>query len=188
MKKEYVHALWVSVLSVLGLMSCQENEHMIYGEKAAVYFSTLTENDSLSYSFAAGLTEEDVVSIPVTIIGEQSPEVRKIAFSVDPASTAVEGTHFKNLPAEQLLPAGAVETSIDVTVMDNELENGDVTLILNLETNDDFDLGKTGHYESTGETFVLGYAAVALLWQLFKSETSVVHTDSGIRLSACNGF
>ncbi len=148
MKKEYVHALWVSVLSVLGLMSCQENEHMIYGEKAAVYFSTLTENDSLSYSFAAGLTEEDVVSIPVTIIGEQSPEVRKIAFSVDPASTAVEGTHFKNLPAEQLLPAGAVETSIDVTVMDNELENGDVTLILNLETNDDFDLGYKGRRQA----------------------------------------
>lgn len=147
MKKIYLHSLWMALL-LLGTVSCQENERMIYAEKAAVYFSSVTEKDSISYSFAAGLTDEDVVSIPVKIIGEQVSYDRKIALSVDPASTAEEGTQYKNLPTELVLPAGAVETNINITVMNNRLDEGDVKLILNLKTNDDFDLGYEGQHKA----------------------------------------
>lgn len=126
------------------LAGCQENDRMIYEEKPAVYFSSVTEEDSISYSFAAGLTNEDVVNIPIRIIGEQVSYERKIALYADPSSTAVEGVQYKELPTEVTLPAGDVETNIPVTVMNNELENGDVRLIINLKSNDDFDLGYSG--------------------------------------------
>lgn len=144
MKKIY---LWMALLSS-SMVGCQENERMIYTEKASVYFSSLTENDSISYSFASGLTNEDVVNIPVRIIGEQVPYDRKIALSVDPVSTATEGVQYKDLSTTLVLSAGMVEANVSVTVMNRNLEEGDVSLVLNLETNEDFDLGYAEHLKA----------------------------------------
>ena len=126
------------------LWGCQENERMLYEEKPAVYFSTVTEKDSISYSFASGLKDEDVVSIPVRIIGTSIDKDRSIFVEVDPASTAKEGVHYKNLSKSVVLKAGNIETAINITVMNEDLKNGDVKLILNLKSSEDFDLGYTG--------------------------------------------
>lgn len=53
----------------IAFSSCSENDHLVYQEKAKAYFSTLTNEDSLSYSFAAGTVESDKVEIPIMIIG-----------------------------------------------------------------------------------------------------------------------
>lgn len=126
------------------LWGCQENERMLYEEKPAVYFSTVTEKDSISYSFASGLKDEDVVSIPVRIIGTSIDKERTIAVEVDPVSTAKEGVHYKDLSKSVALKAGDVEANVKITVMNKDLEKGDVKLILNLKPSDDFDLGYTG--------------------------------------------
>ncbi len=126
------------------LLGCQENERVLYTEKSAVYFSSMTEKDSIFYSFASGLTDEDIVSIPMRIIGTSTDKDRYIMVEVDPASTAKKGVHYKDLSESVLLEAGSVETEIKVTVMNRELEHGDVKLILNLKASEDFDLGYTG--------------------------------------------
>ena len=126
------------------LWGCQENERMLYEEKPAVYFSTVTEKDSIFYSFASGLKDEDVVSIPVRIIGASVDKDRSISVEVDPVSTAKEGVHYKNLPKSVVLEAGDIETAVNITVMNEDLKNGDVKLILNLKSSEDFDLGYAG--------------------------------------------
>lgn len=131
-----------TVLS-LGLASCSENETAIYQGNSAVYFSETTADDSLQYSFASGLKSEDVVQIPVRIIGKSANEDRAIAYEVSRESTAKEGIHYKPLPGEARLPPGSVETTIDVTVVDgdSELEKSVVELIIELKANDSFVLG-----------------------------------------------
>mgnify|MGYP000255443279 CR=1 FL=1 len=57
------------LLTLIGLAGCQENERMLYEAKSAVYFNSPVEGDSLSYSFASGEKTEDVVNIPIRIIG-----------------------------------------------------------------------------------------------------------------------
>lgn len=123
--------------------SCQENEYSTYSGPSAIYFSEISVEDSLQYSFASGLKSEDVVSIPIKIIGPSSPEDRVIYFMTDARSTAKEGVHYKEFPQHVVLPAGQVETNIEVTVMDNdpELEDGTVDLILQLLSKGDFVLG-----------------------------------------------
>lgn len=143
MKKFLLVNVWAMLIGC-SLLGCQENERVLYTEKPAVYFSSMTEKDSIFYSFASGLTDEDIVSIPVRIIGTSIDKDRYIMIEVDPTSTAKKGVHYKDLSESVLLEAGNVETEIKITVMNRELENGDVKLILNLKTNEDFSLGYAG--------------------------------------------
>lgn len=143
MKKFLLVNVW-AILIGCGLLGCQENERVLYAEKPAVYFSSVTEEDSLFYSFASGLTDEDVVFIPVRIIGTSVDKDRSVSIEVDPESTAKKGVHYKDLGESVQLKAGSVETDIQVTVMNKELGNGDVKLILNLKPSEDFDLGYAG--------------------------------------------
>ncbi len=142
--KKYLLLPVCGLLIGLSLTGCQENDRMLYEEKPAVYFSSVTEKDSIIYSFAAGLTDEDVVSVPVRIIGVSTNGDRNISIEVDPVSTAKENVHYKDIPESVVLKAGEVETAIKVNVMNKDLKGGDVSLILNLKSNDDFDLGYSG--------------------------------------------
>lgn len=147
MKKLLLISVWAMLIAGF-LYSCQENDRVLYTEKPAVYFSSVTEEDSISYSFASGLMDEDLVAIPVRIIGTSTVKDRTINVTVDPVSTAKEGTHYKNLSESVILKGGEVETEIKVTVMNNDLENGDVKLVLNLLENEDFDLGYIGSWKA----------------------------------------
>lgn len=142
MKKILLINVWAILM--LSLLGCQENERVIYSEKGAVYFSSVTEEDSIFYSFASGLKDEDVVSIPIKIIGTSISQDRTISIEVNPESTAKEGVHYKDLSKTTVLKAGDVEAILKVTVQNKELVNGDVKLILNLIPNEDFDLGYAG--------------------------------------------
>lgn len=117
---------------------------MIYSDKGAVYFSSVTEEDSIFYSFASGLKDEDIVSIPIKIIGTSISQNRTISIEVNPESTAKEGIHYKDLAKTIVLKAGDVEAILKVTVLNKELTNEDVKLILGLMPNEDFDLGYAG--------------------------------------------
>lgn len=142
MKKIKIFAFATAVMAMTGAMiSCSENDHPIYEEKPRAYFSTLTDADSISYSFASGTKAEDMVYIPVKIIGQSLGKERKIAISVDPQSTAVEGIHYSDLTKEVTVKADSVASSVSLKVYDKQLEQGDVTLLLNIASNEDFDMG-----------------------------------------------
>ena len=127
----------------MGVASCTENEHVVYLEKARAYFSSLTDEDSISYSFASGAKQEDVIEIPITIIGEKTEKDRTVALAVNQASTAKEGVHYSDLTTTVVMKAGEVKANATVKVYDKQLEAGDVSLVLDIVPNADFDNGYT---------------------------------------------
>lgn len=141
--KKILNVIGVSVTLGLLLTGCEENERMLYSAPSAVYFSEMTSEDSLQYSFASGLKEMDTVSIPLMIIGEKVSYPRQIQVEVDASSTAQENVHYKLSSTVIELPAGEVNAAVPVVVMDNDesLEFGSVALVLNLKANEDFVLG-----------------------------------------------
>lgn len=130
----------VAIPSLL-LSGCQENGRVMYTDKPAVYFSSLTQDDSLTYSFASGLHEKDTVRIPVRIIGESVGHDRTFAVVADAATTATEGVNYNLLTKTVTLPADSVNTTVDVEVINRELSAGDKSVVLNLLSGDDFALG-----------------------------------------------
>ena len=141
--KKILNVIGVSVTLGLLFTGCEENERMLYSAPSAVYFSEMTSEDSLQYSFASGLKEMDTVSIPLMIIGEKVSYPRQIQVEVDASSTAQENVHYKLSSTVIKLPAGEVNAAVPVVVMDNDesLEFGSVVLVLNLKANEDFVLG-----------------------------------------------
>lgn len=133
------------LLSLLCLGACQKNERMLFEAKSAVYFSSTLDGDSLSYSFASGEKTEDIVNIPVRIIGASTKETRSIAFEIDPASTAQEGIHYSDLPETISLMPDSVNAYLPVHVLAENLNNQSVSLILRLQSNEEFDLGFPEH-------------------------------------------
>lgn len=126
------------------MTSCSENERLVFHEKPCVYFNSVTETDSIPYSFAAVIQDTATVNVPVEIIGEAVNEDRAVAFQADPASTAKAGTHYDLPAAEVKVPAGKVVAQIPVKVYNKDLEAGDVALLLRLVPNSNFDLGYAG--------------------------------------------
>ena len=141
--KKILNVIVLSLTLGLLLTGCEENERMLYSAPSAVYFSEMTSEDSLQYSFASGLKEIDTVSIPLMIIGEKVSYPRQIQVEVDASTTAQENVHYKLSSTVIELPAGEVNAAVPVVVMDNDesLEFGSVALVLNLKANEDFVLG-----------------------------------------------
>ncbi|MDY5813542.1 MAG: DUF4843 domain-containing protein [Bacteroides sp.] len=131
------------------LMGCQENERLQYMRPGAAYFSTLTVTDSLSYSFVSGLKTEDVVKIPIRIIGEVSEKDRFITIAVSPESTAQEGIHYRDLTRKVVLGAGRLETAVELQVLKQGLEKRDVKLVLQLVPNEQIGLGYADRLKAT---------------------------------------
>lgn len=140
MKRIIFSGLYILTFLLL-FAACQENEQMEFGQKASAYFSSLTAADSMAYSFASGKVRQDTVLIPVKIIGESTSYDRKIAFNVDPSSTAQAGLQYEALHGMVTLPAGKVETYIKIVVFDKGLDKSDVSLTLNIVPNESFNLG-----------------------------------------------
>lgn len=138
-----VHPVLCLLPLLLGCFSCQKNEQMLYEGSEAVYFSETTSQDSIQYSFASNLKQEDVIQIPIMIIGQSENYDRVIKYHVSDESTAVSGLHYNALEGSCVLKAGEVKTSLDVVVTDKdpELENGTVKLVIDLDKSDLFELG-----------------------------------------------
>lgn len=124
--------------------SCEENKDGYYNDMYRIYFPE--ETDSLNYSFGDKLVEitQDTVEVPVRIMGLRA--IRNMAFkvSVDPASTAKEGIHFKNLQSEYIIMKDSVNGILPIVLMRNELSEDlgvEYKIVLNLEPSADLGLG-----------------------------------------------
>lgn len=62
-------------------------------------------------------------------------EDASITLSVDPSSTAVEGRDYILSSTDGILNAGELTTTIGLTIFNNLVANGDVSLVINLESN-----------------------------------------------------
>lgn len=142
--------LSIVFLSLLGITSCNRDEIETFKGQNSIYFEpsvygmsiqgVKTVADSVGYSFAlekASLTEA-IYKIPIRLQGKVSDVDRNVKVSIDPKSTAIQGTHF-DLPETIKISAGKEVDTIAVKVHRTaDMKQNRYLLILNLEENDSF--------------------------------------------------
>jgi hypothetical protein len=140
--------LSIVLLSFLGFTSCTEDKIETYTDTDNIYFSRsvvpeyingpLIDSTGFSFGFDDAAITKRVYLIPVRVQGKLSTADRKIKVTVDPTSTAVQGTHF-TLPESIVLRAGREVDTIAVTVSRTpDMKSNAFTLVLNLEDNESF--------------------------------------------------
>lgn len=150
--------LSIVLLSFLGLTSCSQEEIKTYSGTDNVYFSPAvfpyvmnenfsitTDSTGVSFGFDNAALDKKTYLIPIRVQGKLSDIDRKVKVTIDPSSTAVEGTDF-SLPKNVMIRAGKVVDTIAVTLYRTPaLKNKRVTMVLNLEENEFF----TANMQST---------------------------------------
>ena len=140
----YALCFWGLLLS-----ACQENEMNGFENDGAVYFQLNATDwtntaDSIVYSFAGKGVTEYMVNLQVDLMGEAVDWDREVRVSIDPElTTAEEGTHYRALETSYVLPAGAYNMQIPVTILgtDPRMENQAFQLAIRLEPSADLGLG-----------------------------------------------
>ncbi|SHL02255.1 DUF4843 domain-containing protein [Flavobacterium chilense] len=143
--------LSIVLLSFLGVTSCSQEEIKTYSGTDNVYFSPAvfpyvmngnysitTDSTGVSFGFDNAAIDKKTYLIPIRVQGKLSDIDRKVKVTVDPSSTAIEGTDF-SLPKNIMIRAGKAVDTIAVTLYrTSALKLKRVTMVLNLEENEFF--------------------------------------------------
>lgn len=128
---------------VLIAISCKREPLTTYNAADSVYFNYnmgfSSYNDSMDFSFAYAdaSVRDTVLKIPLAVTGVAATSDRYFSLVVDPASTAVAGTHYE-LP-EPLIHAGKVQDTLRLLFKRTaDLASGIKKLVLHLEPNEFF--------------------------------------------------
>lgn len=120
MKNQYIIIIFCS-LCTLFATGCQENERTAYLESPAVYFSDLSETDSLVYSFAGVIGETDTIRIPIQLLGNFLEKPMSYKVVLDRANTsAQEGIHYEKLQDSYRFPANQPETDLPLVIYNKD--------------------------------------------------------------------
>lgn len=80
------------------------------------------------------------VSTEIQLIGPQRSSELPVSFSVADSSTAEQGTHFNLGSTSATISANSSQTSVDVEVLDNNIDDGDTNYVLYLNLQDSEDV------------------------------------------------
>lgn len=133
--------LYISILFMA--VACKREPLTTYHVKDNIYFvnevGTGNFVDTLDYTFAYSdaSIKEAIVNLPLGIAGIPAVSSRQYKIVVDPASTALAGTHFEL--SEQVFHSGRARDTLSIKLRrTSELISGTKKLILQLQPNDDF--------------------------------------------------
>lgn len=142
--------LSIVLLSFLGFTSCNQEEIETFKDTDNIYFSpsvfaipisgvnVLTDSVGISFGLENPLIIEKMYKIPIRVQGKLSDVDRKVKVTVDPSSTAVQGTHF-TLPDNIVMRAGHEVDTIEVKIKRTpDMKDKSMLLVLNLEENESF--------------------------------------------------
>ena len=150
MKKKII--LSIVFLSFLGFTSCTQDEIQTFKETDNIYFSPavyryvtinggagiFADSTGVSFGFDTPKITQKIYRIPIRVQGNLSNVDRPVKVTIDPSSTAIEGTHF-TLPKNIVIGAGKAVDTIAVTIFRTpDMKTNKFTLVLNLEDNDQF--------------------------------------------------
>ncbi|SDK25651.1 protein of unknown function [Pedobacter sp. ok626] len=146
MKRITVH---ISVLLLLITMfSCKKQELKTYEGLPSVYFNetnrrlkfqgeVLTDSSVLSFSLAK--VKDSVVTVITTTVSTPSSQDRTYELVIDPASTAIAGTHYDVLPKVFTIKKNTVTDTVRIKFFrTTDLQTKGVTLFFDLKPNENF--------------------------------------------------
>jgi hypothetical protein len=101
----------------------------------SVHTVTIIDNDAtptVSFATSAQTVMEDDGEVPVTVqLNRPSSQNVTVPFTIDPGSTATEGSDYTISPSPVVIPAGSLSADIIVNVIDDsEINEGSETVIL----------------------------------------------------------
>src|SRR6478736_8811229 len=100
--------LSIVFLSFLGFTSCTQDEIQTFKETDNIYFSPavyryvtinggagiFADSTGVSFGFDTPKITQKIYRIPIRVQGNLSNVDRPVKVTIDPSSTAIEGTHF----------------------------------------------------------------------------------------------
>lgn len=116
------------------LSSCQENERMVYNEKAGLYIEMPDKGDSVVFSFTMSKYEEDTLKLVVNLLGKTTSYDRPFKIKLNDGTTAVEGTHFEKLEDHYILSKNSAKITIPIYInktddLDEVIESIDISIV-----------------------------------------------------------
>ncbi len=151
MKKFGIYFLVLSFLSAL-VSGCIKNDEVLFSgalvemdaatwnaNSVGVTYPILTRQPAAgrasSSSFASDSTitrRSGTIRLRVNLIGAQKASATEVNYTVDPASTAVAGTHFTALPGKVSIPPNSSFGFIDIMILNPGPTTGTKDLIITL--------------------------------------------------------
>ena len=139
-------AIYILMILVLALVSCQERHPVLFGEVSGVYFNNLSGSmsvvDTIDVTFVYEATDELEVPVRVQLVGKVTDYDRDVTIIVssDDAQKDVDYT----LPPKAFIPAGAAYADYVVTLKRTQaLKSKKKTLNLEVCANEHFTLPVT---------------------------------------------
>lgn len=149
---------------LITIIGCKRGDIAIYDEKPAVYFTHITDQDSVMYSFAGKDRESDTVYIDLKLLGNKLKQEMKYKVKVNSSeTTAKESLHFKKLEDYYFFPDGVFDTHLPLIIFnkDKELANRSFRIALDIIPTDDLNTGYpnrvTAHVIVTGQLIKPNY-------------------------------
>ncbi|GAA4298700.1 DUF4843 domain-containing protein [Aestuariibaculum suncheonense] len=166
--KKYIKSVMLFCTVALAVVSCAKEELPLFNGNDVVYFEWAKEGtpgnrfqtiDSIGVSFAFDLPTitEKVINIPVKLQGYPVSKDRQVNFNILESSTGVEGKHF-TIPQSVFVPADSVRAILPVTLLrTTDLKDVSVSLKVQLQSNDFFDVNLLSTKEASNADRLLSY-------------------------------
>jgi hypothetical protein len=129
------------IILLAAAASCKRDPLITYNTADNVYFNYAisanyyVDTMDLSFAYSDASVKDTIIALPLAVTGPASAKDRKYNLVVDPASTAVAGTHY-DLP-EFVVHAGKVKDTMRLLLKRAaDLNTGTKKLILHLQPNE----------------------------------------------------
>lgn len=120
----------IAFLAIIGLIGCDATQGVVF-EDTIVGFNT----DNSQLVFLRDGSGPVASGITVDLIGAPQNEAINFSFTVDPSSTAIEGTHFTVDGSTGTIPANSLSGTVPITILPDNIDVEDnLTLTLNLSS------------------------------------------------------
>ncbi|HTJ13731.1 MAG TPA: DUF4843 domain-containing protein [Dinghuibacter sp.] len=162
---------YLFLLVVLAMAACKKDTLLTYSPPDNIYFdygaalNNPVDSLGVSFAYSPATVRDSILVIPVAVTGSPSGHDRSYGIVVDPASSAVAGTHYE-LPDSFVFRAGHVLDTLSVTLLRaQDLQDTTRFLILHLHAGKDFSTGMPFIYNGSDTVSTLTFT-IALSDQL----------------------
>lgn len=148
MKRLHIKLLLGTALA-FALSACEQTDYQLYDttQKDYAYIEYIDENDqeatSVNYNYGFDTRTSYTVSLPVKLMGMTADHDRPFTLEVADGTTMQEGVHYTIDHDAMHIPAGGVETTVDITLLrenDPQLLERECTLKLRLVPSEDLNV------------------------------------------------
>jgi hypothetical protein len=145
--KKYIYVV-IALVAIGSLFSACKKDLKTFEGETGIYFSPsvfawekrpVGDSTVISFSFAKSTLKDSVILLPVMIAGPTSTTDKDFKLTIDPASTAVPGTHYEILNKNFMIPENGQAAVVGIKLhRTTDMLTKDYALILNLESNENF--------------------------------------------------